>query len=91
MQIKVFANFREICGGKSVTLDLTPPQTVASVLDALIDQYPPMKEELFTEQKTLKPLVHVFVNGQNIIHLDGLKTKVESKDEIALFPPVAGG
>ncbi|MDQ0340379.1 molybdopterin synthase sulfur carrier subunit [Caldalkalibacillus uzonensis] len=91
MKIKVFANFRDICGGKSVTINLSPPQTVESVLDALIAQFPAMQEELFTEHKTLKPLVHVFVNGQNIIHLNGLETKVAANDEIALFPPVAGG
>jgi molybdopterin synthase sulfur carrier subunit len=91
MNIKVFANFREICEGKVVTIDHVDDQPVISVLDALIERYPPMEEELFTEEKELKPMIHVFVNGKNIIHLEGLKTTVYQSDQIALFPPVAGG
>lgn len=91
MLIKVFANFRDICGGKTVTLNVEDGQAISVVLDQLIELYPLMQEELFTEEKTLKPLVHVFINGQNIIHLNNLSTKVKTTDQIALFPPVAGG
>ncbi|MCG3084675.1 MoaD/ThiS family protein, partial [Anoxybacillus sp. LAT27] len=34
---------------------------------------------------------HVFINGCNIIHADGLETRVREEDQFALFPPVAGG
>ncbi len=89
--IKVFANFREICGGKTVTLTIEDGQPIYSVLNQLIDRFPLMAEELFIEPKKLKPLVHVFINGKNIIHLEGLTTPVKETDQIALFPPVAGG
>jgi molybdopterin synthase sulfur carrier subunit len=91
MNIKVFANFREICEGKMVTIDHVDNQPVLALLDALIESYPSMKEELFTAEKELKPMIHVFVNGKNIIHLEGLQTTVYQSDQIALFPPVAGG
>lgn len=91
MVIKVFANFREICEGKTVTLQIVDGQTILSVLHQLIERFPLMNEELFSEEHQLKPLVHVFINGKNIIHLDGLSTTVKETDQIALFPPVAGG
>ncbi len=91
MLIKVFANFREICGGKTVTLSIEGEQPIQLVLDELIKDFPLMREELFIEESKLKPLVHVFINGKNIIHLDGLSTNVKQTDEVALFPPVAGG
>lgn len=91
MLIKVFANFREICGGKSVELAIESGQSISSVLDELIHHFPAMHDELFTEEKKLKPLVHVFINGRNIIHLEGLTTPIKETDQIALFPPVAGG
>lgn len=92
MKVKVFANFREICGQKVVTLNLSSSQhSIDTVLHQLIAQYPALKDEIFAEDRTLKPLVNVFVNGQNIVHLNGLKTIVNEEDEIALFPPVAGG
>lgn len=91
MVIKVFANFREICGGKTVAILIEDGQPIFSVLIKLIEKFPLMDDELFTKEKNLKPLVHVFINGRNIIHLDGLSTPVKETDEIALFPPVAGG
>ncbi|WP_088032744.1 ubiquitin-like small modifier protein 1 [Evansella clarkii] len=91
MDIKVFANFREICGGKKVELKVDGGQEIQAVLDELIERFPPMEEELFTPDKQIKPMVHVFINGRNIIHLNGLETKVSDEDQIALFPPVAGG
>lgn len=91
MLIKVFANYREICGGKTVTLSVEEGQPIFSVLNQLSGQFPLMKDELFTEDKQLKPLIHVFINGKNIIHLEGLSTTVKTTDQIALFPPVAGG
>lgn len=90
MNVKVFANLRDICGG--VTINVLPDgDQVMDVLDKMIEMFPELKEEIYTEDKTLKPFVHVYVNGRNIIHLEDLKTKVQDTDQFALFPPVAGG
>jgi sulfur-carrier protein len=90
MQVKVFANLREICGG--VTVEVLPyGDRVIDVLDRMIEMYPDLHDEIFTEEKTLKPFVHVYINGRNIVHSDGLETKVKETDQFALFPPVAGG
>ncbi|MBT2729260.1 MoaD/ThiS family protein [Bacillus sp. ISL-75] len=90
MLVKVFANLRQICGG--VTVDVQPDgERVIDVLDKMIEMFPALKSEIFTTEKELLPFVHVYVNGRNIIHLDDLQTKVEEKDQFALFPPVAGG
>lgn len=91
MVIKVFANFREICGAKTVMLTVEEGQSIFSVLNQLIEQFPLMNVGLFTKEKQVKPLVHVFINGKNIIHLKGLSTPLKTTDQIALFPPVAGG
>ncbi|WP_347814324.1 ubiquitin-like small modifier protein 1 [Alkalihalobacillus sp. LMS39] len=91
LEIKVFANFREICGAKIVTVDATDGDSILAVLKQLITLFPKMKDELFTDQYELKPMNHVFINGKNIMYLEGLQTTVSKKDKIALFPPVAGG
>lgn len=91
MIVKVFANFREICKDKAVEVPSQDGDTVMDILEALIRKYPAMEEEVFTPERTLKPFVHVFINGRNIIHENGLQTKVKSGDQFALFPPVAGG
>ncbi|WP_338449040.1 ubiquitin-like small modifier protein 1 [Niallia oryzisoli] len=90
MQVKVFANLRQICGG--VTVEVHPDgDRVIDVLEKMIAMFPPLEEEIFTEERKLKPFVHVYINGRNIIHADDLQTKVSEQDQFALFPPVAGG
>jgi sulfur-carrier protein len=90
MQVKVFANLREICGG--VKVEVKPEgERVIDILDKMVEMFPDIEEEIFTDEKKLKPFVHVYINGKNIIHLDDLETKVKEQDQFALFPPVAGG
>lgn len=91
MKVKVFANFREICQGKSVEVPTDNGNRVIDILETLIQMYPALEEEVFTPERTLKPFVHVFINGCNVIHSDGLETRVKEDDQFALFPPVAGG
>jgi sulfur-carrier protein len=90
MLVRVFANLRQICGGAGVEV-IPEGQRVIDVLDKMVEMFPDLKDELFTAEKKLLPFVHVFINGRNIIHLDGLETFVKETDQFALFPPVAGG
>lgn len=90
MKVKVFANLREICNASVVDVK-TDSLLVIDILEELVKMFPPIEDEIFTEERTLKPFVHVFINGQNIIHKDDLLTKVKPEDQFALFPPVAGG
>ena len=90
MNVKVFANLRDICGSVSVKVE-PDGDRVLDVLNKMVETYPEIDEEIFTPEKTLKPFVHVYVNGKNIIHANDLQTVVKETDQIALFPPVAGG
>jgi len=90
MQVRVFANLRKICGGVSVEVQPNDYKVI-SILDKMIEMFPDLAKEIFTSEKELLPFVHVYINGRNIIHLDGLQTVVNESDQFALFPPVAGG
>jgi len=90
MLVRVFANLRDICGGAAVEIQ-SECGCVIDILNKMCETYPGLEEEIFTPEKNLLPFVHVFINGRNIIHLDGLETMVTDKDQFALFPPVAGG
>ena len=39
----------------------------------------------------IREYVNVLVNGRSINFLEGLKTELSDGDEVAIFPPVAGG
>lgn len=91
MIIRLFANFRDICGANAVPITPKTP-TVRGALQALIEQHPAMKAALFEQDgETLRPLVHILINGKNIQFMNGLETEIQENDSFALFPPVAGG
>lgn len=90
MQVKVFANLRDICGG--VTTEVKPDGSrVIDVLEKMVEMFPDIEKEIFTPERELKEFVHVYINGRNIVHLQGLESEVSESDQFALFPPVAGG
>lgn len=91
MIVKVFATFRQIVSGKEITLPVKDNQTVRELLALLIERFPAFQDEVFDPHGQLKPFVHIFVNGKNIIHGDGLDTVLSETDEVALIPPVGGG
>lgn len=47
--------------------------------------------KLVDERENLRRGTIVLVNGKNILHLQGLNTRIERDDQIALFPPGGGG
>lgn len=90
MKVKLFANLRNICGDVAVKIE-PEGKRIIDILEQMVEMFPELNEEIFTEKKTLKPFVHIYVNGKNILHGENLETVVQETDEIALFPPVAGG
>ncbi|MBE3596119.1 MAG: MoaD/ThiS family protein [Hydrogenibacillus sp.] len=90
MRVKLFANFRDICGTKVIEVE-PEGSRVRDLLGALSARHPAMREELFQPDGSLRPFVQILINGRNIAFARGLDTEVEEGDEIALFPPVAGG
>jgi molybdopterin synthase sulfur carrier subunit len=87
IKVKLFANFREFTGTKELELDTG---TVSDVIIKLNEKFPGFEKIIFEGEK-LKPYVNVFLNGKNVLDLDGLETELLTNDEIAIFPPVAGG
>lgn len=88
--VKVFATLRKICGGVAVKVQSNGDKVI-DILNQMTHDFPDLDEEIFTDERKLKPFVHVYINGRNIIHLEDLDTKVKETDQVALFPPVAGG
>ena len=68
-----------------------PGETVGELLRELASAYPQMKKHVFDDQGTLRNFVNVYVNDDDIKHLDKEKTRVSAKDVISIIPSVAGG
>ncbi len=90
VKIRFFARFRELLG----TDIMTEPQAgtslallVAEIARKNRDGY----EAIFDERGSFREFVILMRNGKRIETADAGTTLVADGDEIAVFPPVAGG
>ena len=65
--------------------------TVGDVLKGLVAQYGDLRRHLYTEDGRLRSFVNVYVNDEDIRHLDREKTGLKAGDTISIVPSVAGG
>ncbi|WP_227374686.1 ubiquitin-like small modifier protein 1 [Haladaptatus halobius] len=91
MQWKLFADLAELAGNKTVSVDAEPGDTVGDALDALLEPRPELEDRVLDEDGHLRDHINVLRSGTNVFTENGLETKLESGDELALFPPVSGG
>jgi MoaD family protein len=85
--IKLYANLRTVTGKKELSV---PGGNIQEVLEKLSQDYLGLVRFLFEEGK-LQPRVILTVNGQTLDPASGLNMVVSEQDQIAIFPPVAGG
>lgn len=65
-------------------------KTVQDCLDALVNKYPKVKEQLFDKNNILHPYVSVFTGGE-IIYADRLDRSVEDGATITILYVIGGG
>ena len=65
--------------------------TVREIIDALDHDYPGLGFNLCYETGELRPYVNIFVDRENIRHLQGLETPVQMGATIHILQSVAGG
>jgi len=96
MEIRVrgFLTLRKaMCDQSSLVVDLETP-TIRCVLQELSNIFGEAFQDLLFDPDTGEARSHniVLVNGRHCRNLPGgLDSKLKEGDEVALFPPVAGG
>ncbi len=91
MQVKFYASLRQAAGTKMMDLDFKSGIAIQDVLVEVTQRYPVLVKFIWKNHGELSELVHVFINGENIRHLAGLETLVNSEDHVDIFPPLVGG
>jgi MoaD family protein len=82
--VKLFANLRKLAGTKELSVT---GSTVGAVLTEVTRLHPLLKDVIL-ENETLRPHVIVTLNGHNTSDMD---MHVTEQDNVAIFPPIAGG
>jgi len=93
IKVKAFARFGETFG-KELNVELGAElDGKATVMDLLTGLCAPHNAHdlIFDESGMIKKYVNILVNGRHIQSLSGIKTELADGDEVAIFPPVAGG
>jgi molybdopterin synthase sulfur carrier subunit len=90
VKVRFFAQFGELLG-----TDITVEPASGTVLSGLIKDVARKNKDgynaIFDEKDTFREFVILMRNGKRIDTIDAVTTKVSDDDEIAVFPPVAGG
>ena len=92
MKVHFFATLRPIVGGKTVEFDVDHGVTVREMLNAMIERFPKLRDELLDENGKMYGHVHFFVNGRDAQFLEnGVETRIMPEDVVNVFPAVGGG
>lgn len=65
-------------------------ETVGQALDDLTQQHPQLRAQLF-EGDELRNFVNVYLNKEDVRHMDGQATAVQAGDTLMIIPSIAGG
>jgi molybdopterin synthase sulfur carrier subunit len=90
VRIRFFARFRELLG-KEVPAEPGEGTSIASLLRAVSANNTEGHEALFDERGEIRRFVIVMVNGTRLGPGEAERVTVSDGDDIAVFPPVAGG
>jgi molybdopterin synthase sulfur carrier subunit len=94
VKVRAFLTMKDVIGGQSsLELDLEEG-TILSILEDLGKRFgASFVNQVFEPSgRELSGQVLVLLNGRNYSNLpEGLNTPLQDGDEVAIFPPIAGG
>jgi molybdopterin synthase sulfur carrier subunit len=90
VRVKTFARFRELVG-TDLDVELSEGATVLDGVTRLVSANSAAKEALLDENGFIRSHVIVMVNRRRLANRDREQELLQDGDELAIFPPVAGG
>jgi len=89
VEIQLPSLLRGSADGKSVVE--VEAETVQGAVNALFEQYPPLRNHLFDEDEQQREHVLIFYNGENTRCLETLDINLKAGDRITILQAVTGG
>jgi len=90
--VRFFTTLREITGRKEEILEFSKPANVETVLKQLSREHgKDFDDYMFDELGDVQGHLQILVNGKSVSTMQGLKTRLNDADQVAILPPVGGG
>jgi len=90
VKIRFFARFRELFGS-DIIVDIDDGISLVGAVKSVAEKNKEGYQTIFDENGTFKEFVIVMRNGKRVETVSAETTLISDGDEIAVFPPVAGG
>ena len=90
VKVRFFARFRELLG-TDIPAEAKDGTTLLSIVRDIAQNRKEGYDAIFDEHGNFHEFVIVMRNGKRVEHEDAAAVRVFDGDEIAVFPPVAGG
>ena len=86
--VRIPTPLRKMTNGQAkVEVDST---VLGELVEKLNSEFPGFKDRLVDEEGELRYFVNIYLNGEDVRFMDGLKTATSDGDEISIVPAVAG-
>lgn len=94
IQVKGYLTFKILIGEQKLFFDDNQPPTLRDIIEELFKKQGPELEKYLIDPQNgeLSRQASVLVNGRHHTHMDeGLESILHDRDQVAIFPPLAGG
>jgi len=89
VSVYVPSPFRRLMGNQSLVEG--HGNDVAELLEDLDRQFPGFRSLIFDDHNQIPAHINIYVNNREISTLEGTATSLKDGDQVAIFPPMAGG
>lgn len=89
VQVRIPSPLRHLTGNQARVE--AAGRTIGEVLADLERQFPGIRQSIYDEEGALRSFVNIYLNQEDIRHLQGEATAVKEGDEVSIMPAIAGG
>ena len=91
VEVRLPAVLADVAGGRRIVVMSPAPVSLGALLDGLEADLPAVVRRIRDETGALRRFVNVYVDGEDVRHLDGTATPLCDGCLVQVLPSVAGG
>ena len=92
MKVNFYATLRGLAGGAFVEVDVRPGSNAQQLIELVAARHPALEAVLLDENRDLHEYLKMFINGREVVYLEGqFQHVLKPTDKVDIFPPVGGG